>query len=79
MPLNIQGLPRRAASDMCRDACTGETPLSAPGGAAIVLVDDVLRSGTTLAACSMAIRVAGDGRPLFAVVVAKRRSEPADP
>ena len=43
------------------------------GRAAIVLVDDVIRTGTTLDACLMAIRATGDLRPVFAMVIAARR------
>lgn len=42
-------------------------------GTAIVLVDDVIRSGTTLAACSRAIRATGDPRRVVAIVLAARR------
>ena len=45
---------------------------AAPETAAIVLVDDVIRTGTTLAACLTAIRAAGDVRPVFAAVLAAR-------
>jgi predicted amidophosphoribosyltransferase len=50
------------------------------GGGAIVLVDDVVRSETTLDACAAAIRAASDHRPVVAVAVARSavagRSQP---
>jgi predicted amidophosphoribosyltransferase len=53
-----------------------------PEGIAIVLVDDVVRSGTTLDACAAAIRAASDQRPIVAVAVARSavagRSRPDD-
>lgn len=39
-------------------------------GDTIVLVDDVVRTGSTLAACVDAIRRAGDDRPIVAIVLA---------
>lgn len=42
----------------------------APSGDTIVLVDDVVRTGSTLAACVHAIRRAGDDRPVFTIVMA---------
>jgi predicted amidophosphoribosyltransferase len=45
---------------------------AAPEAGTIVLVDDVIRTGTTLAACLTAIRTAGDVRPVFAAVLAAR-------
>jgi len=41
-------------------------------GAAIVLVDDVLRSGSTLRACATAIHATGERRPIFAIAIAAR-------
>lgn len=46
----------------------------APRGAAIVLVDDVRRSGSTLRACATTIHAAGDHRPIFAIAIAARRT-----
>ena len=39
-------------------------------GGTVVLVDDVVRTGATLAACVDAVRRAGDVRPIVAIVLA---------
>jgi phosphoribosylpyrophosphate synthetase len=46
--------------------------VGAPRGASIVLVDDVVRSGSTLRACATTIHAAGDHRPIFAIAIAAR-------
>lgn len=68
-------LSPEAKADGARDAAGEAATLdwqAAPEAAAIVLVDDVIRTGTTLAACLTAIRAAGDVRPVFAAVLAAR-------
>lgn len=65
-----------------RDASADATTLEwvpAPGGAAIILLDDVVRTGTTLRACAASIRVAGDRRRLVALAVAARSAESNQP
>jgi predicted amidophosphoribosyltransferase len=42
-----------------------------PPGKTIVLLDDVLRSGTTIRVCVDAIRLTADARPITAVVLAE--------
>lgn len=44
----------------------------ASGSAAIVMIDDVLRSGSTLRACATAIQAAGDRRQIVAIAIAAR-------
>lgn len=65
-----------------RDASADATTLEwvpARGGAAIILLDDVVRTGTTLRACAESIRVAGDRRRLVALAVAARSADGNQP
>jgi phosphoribosylpyrophosphate synthetase len=67
----------QAKSGAARDAAAEAETLvwvPAPGGTAIVLIDDVIRTGATLAACATAIRAAGDPRQVVAIVLAARRT-----
>jgi phosphoribosylpyrophosphate synthetase len=60
------GVPR----DPVVEAATLEWQARGQGGA-IVLVDDVVRTGVTLRACAEATRLAGDTRPVVAVALAR--------
>jgi phosphoribosylpyrophosphate synthetase len=60
------GGPRDAESEATTLAWLGSVP-----GTAIILVDDVVRSGATIRACARAVRATGDQRRLLAVALAR--------
>ena len=60
------GGPRDAESEATTLAWSGSVP-----GTAIILVDDVVRSGATMQACARAVRASGDQRRVLAIALAK--------
>ena len=61
--------------DSMADAATMKW-VSAGGGETIILLDDVLRTGSTLQACAATVRAAGDCRRIVGLVIAARASDP---
>ena len=59
-----------AARDPEAEATTLTWVASTPGSA-IVLVDDVVRTGSTIRACAMAVRASGDQRRVLAIALAR--------
>lgn len=60
------GGPRDAESEATTLAWIASVP-----GTAIILVDDVVRSGATIEACVRAVRASGDKRRVLAITLAK--------